>query len=49
MPYYKESDYGYGDRAERDYDARRRTYRPSRPRGAPSVKRTVSLVKIISY
>ena len=47
MPYYKESDYGYGDRANRDYDGRRRTYRPStsRPRGAPSVKRTVSLVK----
>ena len=53
MPYYKESNYGYGDRANRDYDGhnRRRTYRTStsRPRGAPSVKRTVSLVKILSY
>ena len=55
MPYYKESDYGYGDRANRDYDGhnRRRTYRPStsRPRGAPSVKRTVSFVNkfILEY
>ena len=42
---YSRPDYGYDNRSERDYDSRRRTYRPTRPRGAPPAKLTVSVVK----
>ena len=48
VPYLR-PDYGYDNRSERDYDSRRRTYRPTRPRGAPPAKQPVSFVLFVLY
>ena len=42
---YSRPDYGY-EHSDRDYDARRRTYRPTGPRSAPFARMTVSVAKL---